>query len=213
MGWKKEVIMTKQTQRLHPLLNWVSFLFYKLSTISYELFLQNKAKFIQPNHEKQNEPKPIASSISSRTNPVLERSQGIRNPENTKQTHFGQTNPIASRTNRVYSIKNKEFGKKRQIMKLQNKANSVSINHPLLTMIYYAKQSQISSFSVKNQRLPEKQTQTSSRIPSRVRDLLISILQIEITKRTQNVGQASLLHVISTPFCRDSLILIFTLLS
>jgi hypothetical protein len=34
--------MTIQTQKLHPLLKWVKFLFCKLSTIAYDLFLQNK---------------------------------------------------------------------------------------------------------------------------------------------------------------------------
>jgi hypothetical protein len=66
MGWKKEVIVTKQTQSIQPLLKWVNLLFNKLSTISYELFLQNKAKFIQSDHEKRNEPK-----LLSRTDTVL----------------------------------------------------------------------------------------------------------------------------------------------
>jgi hypothetical protein len=53
MKCKKEANMTKQTQNIQPLLNWVDSLFYKLSTfgyelfLRYELFLQNEPKIIQ----------------------------------------------------------------------------------------------------------------------------------------------------------------------
>jgi hypothetical protein len=92
--------------------------------------------------------------------------------EITKQSHFEQTIPNRSNQNPGFLAKNKETEDKSRNMKLQNEPK-IRTSYPrfiikkakqtqfssVQSMARNAKQTQISSFSIENQRLLEKQSQ------------------------------------------------------